>query len=125
MWTWTCFNGLDLLDKTCSGSATKNEIISNKCALELPRVAKVSDRMLPLTEELHKSSIKKCEQRKVYSSFNGEFLGANLAGMQLISKYYKWFPILLCVSDFFSKYAWVVSLKENKGISVTKAFQSI
>ena len=89
MSTWTCFNGLDFFDKTSSGGATKNEIISNKCPLELPRVAKVSHRMLPLTEELHKSSIKKFEQQKVYSSFNGKFLGANLADMQLISKYYK------------------------------------
>ena len=98
-----CQHGLALMvfDKISSGGATKNEIISNKWPLELPRVTKVSDRMLPLTEELHKSSIKKFEQRKVYSSFNGEFSGANLADMRLISKYYKWFPILLCVSDFF------------------------
>ena len=60
-----CFNGLDFFSKTSSGGATKNEIISNKCPSELPHVAKVSDRMLQLAEELHKSSIKNFEQQKV------------------------------------------------------------
>ena len=32
---------------------------------------------------------------------------------------------LLCVIDIFSKYAWVVPLKDKKGISIVKAFQSI
>ena len=43
--------------------------------------------------------------------------------MQLLSKYNK--GILLCVIDIFSKYAWVVSLKDKKGVSIATAFQSI
>ena len=45
--------------------------------------------------------------------------------MQLISKFNKGFRFLLCVIDIFSKYAWVVPLKDKKGISVVNAFQKI
>ena len=45
--------------------------------------------------------------------------------MQLISKFNKGFRFLLCVIDIFSKYAWVVSLKDKKGITITNAFQKI
>ena len=45
--------------------------------------------------------------------------------MQLLSKYNIGIRFLLCVIDIFSKYAWVVPLKDNKGISIVKAFQSI
>ena len=45
--------------------------------------------------------------------------------MQLLRKYNKGIRFLLCVTDIFSKYAWVVPLKDKKGISIVKAFQSI
>ena len=45
--------------------------------------------------------------------------------MQLISKFNKGFRFLLCVIDVFSKYAWVVPLKDKKGISIVYAFQKI
>ena len=45
--------------------------------------------------------------------------------MQLLSKCNKGIRFLLCVIDIFSKYAWVVPLKDEKGISIFKAFQSI
>ena len=45
--------------------------------------------------------------------------------MQLISKLYKGFRILLCVIDIFSKYAWVVLLKNKKGVSTVNAFEKI
>ena len=43
--------------------------------------------------------------------------------MQLLSKYNKGIRFLLCVIDIFSKYAWVVSLKDKKSISIVKVFQ--
>ena len=43
--------------------------------------------------------------------------------MQLISKFNKGFLLLLCVIDIYSKYAWVIPLKDKKGITVTNAFQ--
>ena len=45
--------------------------------------------------------------------------------MQLVSKFNKGFTFLLCVIDIFSKYAWVVPLKDKKVISIVNAFQSI
>ena len=45
--------------------------------------------------------------------------------MQLISKFNKGFRFLLYVIDIFSKYAWVVPLKDKKGISIVNAFQKI
>ena len=51
--------------------------------------------------------------------------GADLAYMKLISKFNKGFRFLLCVIDIFSKYAWVVPLKDKKGVSIVNAFQKI
>ena len=45
--------------------------------------------------------------------------------MQLISKFSKGFSFFLCVIDIFNKSAWVVSLKDKKGITITNAFQKI
>ena len=45
--------------------------------------------------------------------------------MQLISKFTKGFRFLLCVIDIFSKYVWVVPLKDKKSVSIVDAFQKI
>ena len=51
--------------------------------------------------------------------------GADLADMQLISKFNKRFRFLLCVTDIYSKYAQVIPLKNKKGITITNAFRKI
>ena len=61
--------------------------------------------------------------RKEYSSFKDNIWGADLADMQLLSKFNKGFRFLLCVIDIFNKYAWVIPLKDKKGISIVNAFQ--
>ena len=58
-----------------------------------------------LAEELHKPIIRKFKKRKVYSGFKDNIWGADLADMQLISKFNKGFRFLLCAIDIFSKYA--------------------
>ena len=78
-----------------------------------------------LANELHKPIIKKFGKRKVYSTFKDSICGVDLADMQLFSKYNKGIRFLLRVIDIFSKYAWVVPLKDKKGISIVKAFQII
>ena len=45
--------------------------------------------------------------------------------MQLIRKFNKRFRFLLCVIDIFGKYAWLVSLKDKKGVSIVNAFRKI
>ena len=78
-----------------------------------------------LANELHKPIIRKFNKRKVHSSFKDNIWGVDLADMQLLSKFNKRFRFLLCVIDIFSKYAWVVPLKDKKGISIVNAFQLI
>ena len=76
-----------------------------------------------LAEELHKRIIIKFNKRKVHSPFIENIWGANLADMQLISKFNKGFRFLLCIIDIYSKYAWVIPLKDKKGITIINAFQ--
>ena len=89
----------------------------------------VNTKLIPqdeqLADELLKPVIIKFKKRKVYSAFKNNIWGADLADMQLLSKYNKGIRFLLCVTDIFSKYAWVVPIKDKKGISIVKAFQSI
>ena len=78
-----------------------------------------------LAEELDKPIIRKFKKRKVYSTFKDSIWGTDLADMQLISKFNKGFRFLLCVLDIFSKCAWVVPLKDKKGVSIVNVFQSV
>ena len=93
------------------------------------KVSGSSAKLIPkneqLANELHKPIIRKFEKRKVYSTFKDNIWGVDLADTQLLSKYNKGIRFLLCVIDIFSKYTWVVPLKDKKGISIVKAFQSI
>ena len=87
--------------------------------------SKLAPQNQQLAEELHKSIIKKFEKRKVHAAFKYNIWGADLADIQLWSKYNKGIRFLLCVIDIFSKYAWVVPLEDKKGVSIATAFQSI
>ena len=84
---------------------------------------KITPQNEQLAEELHKPIIRKFRKRKVYSTFKDNIWSVDLADMQLLSKYNKGIRFLLCVIDIFSKYAWVVPLKDKKGIIIVKAFQ--
>ena len=86
---------------------------------------KITPQNEQLAEKLHKPIITKFKKRKVNSTFKDNIWGVDLADMQLLSKYNKGIRFLLCVIDIFSKYAWVVPLKDKKGTSIVKAFQSI
>ena len=58
-----------------------------------------------LAEELHKPIIRTFKKRGVYSAFKDNIWAADLADMQLISKFNKGFRFLLCVIDIYSIYA--------------------
>ena len=96
-------------DKKSAGDALNNENMTNK----------------KWAQESNKSIIRKFEKRKVYSSFIDNIWGADLADMQLISKFDKGIRFLLCVIDIFSKHAWIIPLKTKKGITITNAFLKI
>ena len=61
----------------------------------------------------------------MYSSFRDNIWGLDLADMQSLSEYNKRIKYLLCAIDLFSKYAWVIPLKDKKGTSIVNAFQKI
>ena len=95
-------------DKTL-GSGVNNEIKQNQ----------------QLAEELHKPIIRKFKKGRVYSSFKDNIWGADLANIQLISKFDIGIRFLLCVINIFSKDAWVFPLKYKKGVTIVNAFQKI
>ena len=78
-----------------------------------------------LAEELHKPINKKFNNITVYSGIKDNIRDADLADMQLISKFNKRFTFLLCVIDIFAKYAWAIPLKDKKGVTIVNAFQKI
>ena len=61
----------------------------------------------------------------MYSSFRDNIWGVDLADMQSLSKYNKGIKNLLCAIDLFSKYAWVVPLKDKRGITIVNEFQKL
>ena len=87
-----------LTDKSVSGSGVNIEVTHNK----------------QLAKELHKPIIRNIKKRAVYFGFRDNIWGVDLADVQLISNFSKGFRFLLCVIDVFSKYAWVVPLKDKK-----------
>ena len=78
-----------------------------------------------LADELHKPIIRKFNKRKVYSQFKDNIWGVDLADMQSLSRKNKGIKYLLCAIDLFSKYAFVIPLKDKKGISIVNAFNKI
>ena len=78
-----------------------------------------------LANEIHKPIIRKNFLKKVYSYFRDNIQGVDLADMQSLSKYNKAIKYLLYAVDLFSKYSWVVPIKDKKGISIVNAFKKI
>ena len=78
-----------------------------------------------LADELHKPIIKKFDKKKVYSQFKDNIWGVDLADMQSLRRKNKGIKYLLCAIDLFSKYAFVIPLKDKKGISIVNAFNKI
>ena len=69
----------------------------------------------PLAEELHKPITRNFEKRKVHSPFIDHVFGGDPADVQLLSKCNKGIRYLLRAMDIFSKYAWVVPVKDKRG----------
>ena len=63
-----------MVSKFCDKKPEGSEIVNNK-------------ENIHLADELHKPIIRKFEKRKVYSSFRDNIWGADLADMQLLSKF--------------------------------------
>ena len=78
-----------------------------------------------MSEELHKPKRKNFPRRKIIVNHIDEIFAADLAEMQKFTKLNKGYQYLLTCIDIFSKYSWVIPLKDKKGINVKNALQKI
>ena len=78
-----------------------------------------------IAEELYKPIIRKFKKRKVHSTLIENIWSTDLGDMLLMSKFNKGFRFLLCAIDIYSKYAWVIPLKDKKCITIINGFQKI
>ena len=104
------------------GSGFKKLKNTTKSTAEPSALARDS---LILADERHKPIIRKFNKRKVYSQFKDNTWGADLADMQSLSRKNKGIKYLLCVIDLYSKYAFVIPLKDKKRISIVNAFNKV
>ena len=96
-----------LFDKISKGASVNTPLESNE---KLPEV-------------LHKPSIRKFKKRTVYSRSKDNVWGADLADLQLISKFNIRFRFFLRVIDIFSKYAWDVPFNDKKVLVLLMLFK--
>ena len=109
-------------DKKSTGNGFKKLKNTTKSTAEPTALARNSS---ILADELHKPIIKKFDKRKVYSQFKDNIWGVDLADMQSLSRKNKGIKYLLCAIDLYSKYAFVIPLKDKKGIRIVNAFNKI
>ena len=78
-----------------------------------------------LSEELHKPKRKNYPRRRIIVNHIDEIFAADLVEMQKFAKLNKGYIYLLTCIDIFSKYAWVIPLKDKKAINVKNALGKI
>ena len=78
-----------------------------------------------LSEELHKSKRKNYPRRRIIVNHIDEIFAADLVEMQKFAKLNKGYRYLITCIDIFSKYSWVIPLKDKKGINVKNALEKI
>ena len=78
-----------------------------------------------LAEELHKPVRRKFERRRVIVGGIDKIWAADLVDMSAFSRDNRGFKFILSIIDVFSKYGWLVPLKDKKGATVRDAFRKI
>ena len=78
-----------------------------------------------LAEELHKPVRRKFQKRRVVVGGVDETWAADLVDMSAFSRDNRGFKYLLSIIDVFSKYGWLVPLKDKKGTTVRDAFRTV
>ena len=86
---------------------------------------KMGVKKLDLVEELHKPIKRKFKKRRVLVNGIDRIWAADLVDMQVFSKFNHGVKYLLAVIDVFSKYGWLIPLKEKSGKSVASALKTI
>ena len=78
-----------------------------------------------LAEELHKPIRRKFKRRRVLVNGIDKIWAADLVDMQAFSKFNRGVRYLLAVIDVFSKYGWLIPLKDKTDKSVASALKTI
>ncbi len=78
-----------------------------------------------LAEELHRPVVRRFRKRSVTVRGIDEIWAADLVDMQAFAQYNDGIKYLLCVIDIFSKYGWIVPLKNKTGTAVASSFEKI
>ena len=77
------------------------------------------------TYTLHKPIRRRFQRRKTIVAGVDQQWQADLADLQALSHQNDQHRYLLCIVDVFSRYAWVVPLKDKKGSTLVKAFEQV
>ena len=79
----------------------------------------------PLATELHKPVIKNFPKRKVFVNRIDKIWAADLVDTQAFSRFNREIRYLVTVIDVFSKFGWMLPLKDRTGVSVANALKEI
>ena len=85
----------------------------------------VKKKVPTLAEELHKPVRRKFEKRRVLVNGIDKIWAADLVDMQAFSKFNRGIKYILAVIDVFSKYGYLIPLKDKTGKSVASALKTI
>lgn len=77
------------------------------------------------TYTLHKPIRRRFQRRKTIVAGVDQQWQADLADLQSFNSHNDHYRYLLCIVDVFSRYAWVVPLKDKKGPTLVKAFEQV
>ena len=76
-----------------------------------------------LAEEVFSPQITKFRRQRIIPLYKDETWSADLIDKSSLSKYNNSYKFILTDIDIFTKYAWVISLKNKSGLSITNGFK--
>lgn len=77
------------------------------------------------SKEIHKRVYKNFDRRHIIAYGNDDLWGADLADVSRLANFNNKTTFLLTIIDIYSRYAWVIPLKNKTSISVFKAFKEL
>ena len=105
------------------------QILYNKCKSNNLKTCTLANIKQWLEQQnshtLHKNIYRKFDRRSILVSHIDDTWQIDLVDLKNLSKFNKGYCYLLTCIDVFSKFAWVVAIKNKKSISVVKAFKYI
>ena len=112
-------------DKKSAAEPSAKHVMGSGIARDTTKSSSLARSSSILADELHKPIIKKFNKRKVYLQFKDNIWGVDLADVQSLGRKNKGIKYLLCAINLFSKYAFVIPLKDKKKISIVNAVNKI